>query len=116
MGLNIELKSSAQYKTDFGIDVNQRLYDILKENNMETRSKSAKSIPVIIQAFDHEPLQFFKEIALSPEEAFPTTLLVNWPIREYQRNWSPSDFKTKGFADIIGPDWRYLYDKDRNPE
>ena len=24
------------------------------------------------------------------------------------KSWKPLDFKTKGFANIVGPDWRYL--------
>lgn len=61
IGLNIELKIPEQYKDEFGIDISQRLWDILKKHNLHLKSNAAHELPIIIQTFDISALKFFKE-------------------------------------------------------
>ena len=46
----------------------------------------------------------------------PTTLLIHWPVRTHQVDLTPQDFKALGYVDIVGPDWRYIQDQQRNKE
>ena len=109
--MNIELKLAEQYQEDFGIDVAERLFNILKARNLHTVFDGADVLPVIIQSFDLSALEYFKTVS-----TLPTCLLHNFPPMNHQKQWTPQSIKETNAVDIIGPDWRYLNSPLRKSE
>lgn len=52
VALAIELKHLDWYKHYNGMDPAQKIFDVLKENNLETIDKCKDDIPTIIQSFN----------------------------------------------------------------
>lgn len=85
------------------------LRETLLKYQIESKLKSSQKLPIIIQSYDVFALSQFKKF----DDAFPTTLLINWPIMPHQKSWTADHIKNLGFVDIIGPDWVYLNSKHR---
>ena len=60
IGLNIEVKIPDQYKEEFGIDVNERLWNILEKFDLHLKENAARTLPIIIQSFDISTMNYFR--------------------------------------------------------
>lgn len=59
-GLYIEIKEPDWYMDNYGIDMGQALFDVLKLNDLETVEKATENgIPIIIQSFSPDALKAF---------------------------------------------------------
>ena len=56
MGLYIETKMYGFYKSEYGIDVAEKLFDVLKAYDIETVDKASAKLPIIVECFEKEAL------------------------------------------------------------
>ena len=66
VGLYIETKQFGFYLENYGVNIAEELFKILKKFDIETIDKSAKKLPIIIQSFEKDALLYFSQISDLP--------------------------------------------------
>jgi glycerophosphoryl diester phosphodiesterase len=73
VGLYVETKMYNFYKSNFGIDFADVLYNVLKKYDLETVAKANSKLPIIIECFEIESLERFQKLS-----DLPLVFLMFW--------------------------------------
>ena len=101
-GLYIETKDYNFYLDNYGVDVVEKLHELLAEYGLTSVATSENKLPIIIQSFEKEALQ--KSMTLSD---FPKVNLLSY----YAETWDLDFIAT--FAEAVGPCWNHLLGPNR---
>jgi glycerophosphoryl diester phosphodiesterase len=66
VGLYIETKMYGFYLENYGIDIAEKVYEILKKYDLDTVEKATEKMPIIIECFEKESLVKFGTLSDLP--------------------------------------------------
>ena len=66
VGLYIEIKQYAYYQKEMGVDMAEKLFEVLDQNKLAQVTDCESTIPIIIQSFEEDALAKFATLSDLP--------------------------------------------------
>jgi len=96
VGLYIEIKQYAYYQDEMGVDMAEKLFELLDQNGLAQIADCESTIPIIIQSFEEDALTKFATLSDLP--------LIQ--LASYSTTYDFAHVAT--YAHGVGPDSKYV--------